>query len=332
MRKDLLLRVRGLTTAIQTKSGRFDAVRDVSFDLHRREKVAIIGESGSGKSLTALSLIGLLPHPVAQVTAGEVVFDGVDLTTAEPETLRKLRGRRIGMLFQDPMTSLNPLLTIRRQLFEAVESHFLWPQDRIEERARTLLRRVQIDDPDRVMGQHPHQLSGGMRQRVMLAIALMCSPDLIIADEPTTALDVTVQREVIGLLRELTEAEECAIIFISHDINLVSEFADRILVMYAGRVVEAGPTAEICHRPRHPYTADLLRSIPRIDEPRREELLTIEGHPPAIGALPRGCAYHPRCRVAVTTCRSDEPAFRPVGIRHGAACFQLSLTEGAHLE
>jgi oligopeptide/dipeptide ABC transporter ATP-binding protein len=325
--QDLLLDVHGLTTTITSRRGEFNAVQDVTFALHRQEKIALIGESGSGKSLTALSITGLLPQPVVRVTGGRVEFDGIDLVNSAPSTLRDLRGRRIGMLFQDPMTSLNPLLTIRKQLYEAVEAHLDWPWERIHERAAALLRRVRIDDPERVLRQYPYQLSGGMRQRVMLAMALMCSPDLIIADEPTTALDVTVQREVIALLRELADIERCAVIFISHDLNLVSEFADRILVMYAGRIVESGTAGQVYHRPCHPYAVDLVSSILRIDQPRREHLTTIAGQPPHLEALPSGCAYQPRCARAIAECAEEVPPLRGCSeAGHRAACVHVGRT------
>ncbi len=308
--------VRGLDI---TFAGRIHAVRGVDFDVFAGEVLGIVGESGSGKSVTALALSGLLP-PVARVT-GSVRLGGIEVTSADAETLRQMRGRDVGMIFQDPATTLNPLLPVGRQITEGQIAHGTLRAGDAEARAVALLREVDIPDPEGRVRQYPHQFSGGMRQRAVIAMAMAGRPRLIIADEPTTALDVTVQAQVLAVLARRREETGAAVILITHDLGVVAETAHRVAVMYGGRIVETGPVEEIFRRPRHPYTAALLRSLPRIDG-EDARLIQIEGQPPTPGALPAGCVFHPRCPVgrARAQCRETEPPPVPPGALVGAAC------------
>jgi oligopeptide/dipeptide ABC transporter ATP-binding protein len=313
-----LLSVRSLCTAVSSGGGDFDVLRGVSFDVAPGEKIGIVGESGSGKSMTALSIVRLLP-PAARIKSGMLLFDGEDLAQASSERLRSVRGAKIGMVFQDPMTSLNPVRNIGRQMTEGMEEHLGLASSESRSRALELLRRVKIARPEQIMSSHPHQLSGGMRQRVAIAMALACRPSLVIADEPTTALDVTVQAEVIRLLEDLTSDHGTAVILISHSLDLVAQYCDRVLVMYAGRIVEAGSTTDVIRQPQHPYTADLIASAPDISAPRMNRFAAIAGQPPAPSDLPTGCPYHPRCALAFDRCTQSEPALGEAAAR--AACW-----------
>ena len=318
-----LLEVRDLHTEFRTGAGIVRAVDGISYTVEAGETVAIVGESGSGKSVEALSIMRLIPNPPGRIVSGEVLFDGRDLRKLPEEEMRDVRGRDIGMVFQEPMTSLNPVLTIGRQITETLEQHQGASRETGEKRAVELLEMVGIADPRRRLRQYPHQLSGGMRQRVMIAIALACNPKLIIADEPTTALDVTIQAQILELMKSLTEKLGVAQIIITHNLGVVARYAHRVNVMYAGRIVEAGTADAIYHDPRHPYTVALLKSVPRLDQPRRAKLDPVEGSPPDLTRLDGGCSFRPRCRFAVDACARSIPPLEPVGeTGHVAACFR----------
>ena len=327
-----LLEVRDLYTEFRTGAGVVRAVDGISYTVERGETVAIVGESGSGKSVGALSVLRLIPDPPGRITAGEVWFDGRNLLGLPEEAMREIRGGDIGMVFQEPMTSLNPVLTIGRQLSETVEQHRRLDRAAADRRALELLQLVGIADPERRLKQYPHQLSGGMRQRVMIAIALSCDPKLIIADEPTTALDVTIQAQILELMQELTRRLGVALIIITHNLGMVARYAHRVNVMYAGRIVESGSAADLYRMPRHPYTVALLRSVPRLDRPRQARLDPVEGQPPDLTRLDAGCAFRPRCRFAVEACGHARPPLAAAGAGgHLAACFR-SAELGAVME
>ena len=317
-----LLEIEDLDVRFQTPGGRVQAVDGISYGVDRGETVAVVGESGCGKSVSALSILGLVPTPPGQIAGGAIRFEGRDLLTLEEEALRQVRGRDIGMVFQEPMTSLNPLLTVGTQLAETMEEHLGLTAQQARARAVDLLKMVGIPEPERRLAQHPHHFSGGMRQRVMIAIALSCEPKLIIADEPTTALDVTIQAQILQLMKDLTARIDAALILITHNLGVVARYADRVNVMYAGRIIEAGTTREIFSRPRHPYTLGLLASVPRMDSPPGARLVPIEGQPPDLARLDAGCAYRPRCRWAVAACAAARPALDPVFEGHLSACFE----------
>ncbi len=303
-----LLEVKELHTEFRTGAGLVRAVDGISYTVEQGETVAIVGESGSGKSVGALSILRLIPDPPGRVTAGEILFDGRDLRGLSEPEMREIRGRDIGMVFQEPMTSLNPVLTIGRQITEVLEQHQGADGPTAERRALELLEMVGIADAGRRLKQYPHQLSGGMRQRVMIAIALACSPKLIIADEPTTALDVTIQAQILELMKSLTVRLNVALIVITHNLGVVARYASRVNVMYAGRIVEAGSAEAVYHNPRHPYTMALLRSVPRLDRPRQARLDPVDGQPPDLTRLDGGCAFRPRCRFAIDKCAEAAPA------------------------
>jgi len=322
------LEVKGLHTEFRTGAGIVPAVDGISYSVDAGETVAVVGESGSGKSVSALTVMRLIPDPPGRITAGEVIFDGRDLMKLTEEEMRQVRGASIGMIFQEPMTSLNPVLTIGRQLTETLEQHRGMTRAQADERAREMLTLVGIAEVDRRLKQYPHQLSGGMRQRVMIAIAMACNPKMIIADEPTTALDVTIQAQILELMRDLTKKLNIALIVITHNLGVVARYANRVNVMYAGRIVEAGPAIDIYHRPRHPYTIALLRSVPRLDLPRRARLEPVEGQPPDLTRLDGGCAFRPRCRFAQPACAESRPPLLPIDHdAHLAACFRSSELE-----
>jgi oligopeptide transport system ATP-binding protein len=308
-----LLEIRDLHTEFRTGAGIVRAVDGVSYTVEPGETVAVVGESGSGKSVTAMSVLRLIPNPPGRITGGEVWFDGRDLLTLSEEEMRHVRGGDIGMIFQEPMTSLNPVLTIERQITETLEEHRGTSPEAAHARAVELLRLVGIADAERRLRQYPHQLSGGMRQRVMIAIALACEPKLIIADEPTTALDVTIQAQILELMQSLTKRLGVALIIITHNLGVVARYAQRVNVMYAGRIVESGAAAALYHNPRHPYTIALLRSVPRLDRPRQARLDPIEGSPPDLTQLDPGCSFRPRCRFAIPRCAEAPPPLIPAG-------------------
>jgi oligopeptide/dipeptide ABC transporter ATP-binding protein len=318
-----LLEIRDLHTEFRTGAGVVRAVDGVSFSVDPGETVAIVGESGSGKSVSAMSILRLIPDPPGRITQGEILFAGRDLMRLSEAEMREIRGGDIGMVFQEPMTSLNPVLTIGRQLTEGLEQHRGMDRGRAHTRAVELLNLVGIADPARRLKQYPHQLSGGMRQRIMIAIALACDPKLIIADEPTTALDVTIQAQILELMKQLTQRLNVALIIITHNLGVVARYANRVNVMYAGRIVESGTARAIYHDPRHPYTIALLRSVPRLDRPRQMRLDPVDGQPPDLTRLDGGCAFRPRCRFAADACAEARPALAPIGeAGHLAACFR----------
>jgi peptide/nickel transport system ATP-binding protein len=315
-----LLQVEGLSVEFGSPAARLRVVDEVSFDIHGGETVGLVGESGSGKSITALSILRLVPEPPSHLAGGRVLLDGVDLTTLPRDRLPEIRGRDIAMIFQEPMSSLNPVQRIGDQIAEAILLH--QKLDGAARRARVLdlLRLVGIPDPARRIDAYPHQFSGGMRQRVMIAMALACNPRLLIADEPTTALDVTIQAQVLALLRDLKREFGTAILLITHDLGVVAESCQRVVVMYAGCVVESGPVRAIFRNPSHPYTRALLQSIPRLDEERRR-LHQIPGNVPPPGPLRAGCAFHTRCAERLSRCATDRPPMVQLGDGHQAACW-----------
>ena len=318
-----LLEVRDLHTEFRTGAGVVPAVDGISYSVERGETVAIVGESGSGKTAGALSILRLIPDPPGRITQGEILFAGRDLLQLSDEEIRQVRGADIGMIFQEPMTSLNPVLTIGRQITETLEQHRGADRAAAQKRAVELLGLVGIADPVRRLKQYPHQLSGGMRQRIMIAIALACDPKMVIADEPTTALDVTIQAQILELMKQLTHRLDVALIIITHNLGVVARYANRVNVMYAGRIVESGPAAQIYHDPRHPYTMALLRSVPRLDRPRQARLDPVDGQPPDLTRLDAGCSFRPRCRFAVEACARSRPSLQRAGDeQHYAACFR----------
>jgi oligopeptide transport system ATP-binding protein len=320
-----LLEVRNLCTEFRTGVGIVPAVDGISYPVEPGETVAIVGESGSGKSVGALSLLRLIPNPPGRITAGQVLFAGRNLLELSEDEMREVRGGEIGMVFQEPMTSLNPVLTIGRQITETLEQHRGADRAECERRAHELLGLVGIADARRRLQQYPHQLSGGMRQRIMIAIALACEPKMIIADEPTTALDVTIQAQILELMQRLTSQLGVALIVITHNLGVVARYADRVNVMYAGRIVESGSAAAIYHNPRHPYTMALLRSVPRLDRPRQARLDPIEGQPPDLTRLDQGCSFRPRCRFAVEACAASRPPLVAIGAPgQQSACFRAA--------
>src|SRR3954453_3382370 len=308
-----LLEIKDLHTEFRTGAGTVRAVDGISYTVDPGETVAIVAGSGSGKSVGALSIMRLIPDPPGRVTAGEVWFAGRDLMSLSEEEMRRIRGGEIGMVFQEPMTSLNPVLTIGRQITETIEQHRGGDVEGGQRRAVGLWALVGIADAERRLKQYPHQLSGGMRQRIMIAIALACDPKLIIADEPTTALDVTIQAQILELMQSLTKRLGVALIIITHNLGVVARYAQRVNVMYAGRIVESGSAAALYHNPRHPYTIALLRSVPRLDKPRQARLDPIGGGPPDLPRPPPGCSFRPRCRFAIPRCAEAPPPLIPAG-------------------
>jgi oligopeptide/dipeptide ABC transporter ATP-binding protein len=323
-----LLEVRELKTTFQTAAGVVRAVDGVSWDVEEGETVALVGESGCGKSVSALSIMRLVAPPAGRIESGRVLFRGRDLLALSEPEMERVRGREIAMVFQEPMTSLNPVLTIGRQLTEGLEIHLKMNPSAARARAVELLGMVGIPDPERRLSQYPHQFSGGMRQRMMIAMALACEPKLILADEPTTALDVTIQAQILELMQSLSKRLGVAMLIITHNLGVVARYADRVNVMYAGKIIERATAAELYANPRHPYTLGLLRSVPRLDEPRRERLVPIEGQPPDLTRLPVGCAFTPRCAFKVARCDQQSPALETVaGGGHVAACWESARLE-----
>jgi peptide/nickel transport system ATP-binding protein len=319
-----LLEVKGLTTVFDTDSGEVRAVDGVDFSLERGRTLGIVGESGCGKSVTALSIMGLVPRPPGRIVAGEVRFEGEDLLKLPPARLRELRGARLSMIFQEPMTSLNPAFTVGDQVAEALLRHGSASRKEAKSQAIEMLRRVRIPSPERRARDYPHRLSGGMRQRVMIAMALACNPRLLIADEPTTALDVTIQAQILELMRALRSELGTAIILITHDLGVIAELADDVIVMYAGQVVERCAVDSLFAEPHHPYTIGLLGSIPRLDLEQRR-LSAIEGTVPDAAAMPAGCRFHSRCPFAVERCFKEIPPLAEIKENHFAACWRAPL-------
>ncbi len=315
-----MLEVKNLKAYIDVDAGVVKAVDDVSFSIKAGETVGIVGESGSGKSVLALSLMQLNPKPPVFYPQGEILFEGQNLLTMKESELRKIRGNKISMIFQDPMSSLNPIFRIEKQLIEAIRTHQDLSRKDAERKAIELLTDVGIPDPERRMRDYPHQFSGGMRQRVMIAIALACRPKLLIADEPTTALDVTIQAQILELLASIQKKYGTAIIIITHDLGVVAKLADRVMVMYSGRIVEEGSTADIFYRTSMPYTWSLLRSMPNIGSAGNERLVPIQGQPPNLITPPKGCNFNPRCLFAGPECLEVDPVLAERGNGHLAAC------------
>ncbi len=316
-----VLEVRDLRTRFRTRAGHVHAVNSVSFDVRPGELLGVVGESGSGKSVTMMSLIGLLPSPPAETEGGGVLFAGHDLLRCDARTLRGLRGKRIGFVFQDPMTSLNPVFDVGFQIAEPLRKHMGLSKRAAAARAVELLELVGIPDAPARLKQYPHEFSGGMRQRVMIAIALACDPDVLIADEPTTALDVTIQAQILELVKELRERLGMAIVWITHDLGVIAGIADRVLVMYGGQIVEQAPVHELFAAPRHPYTRALLRTMPSVRGPRGDVLEVIAGQPPVLVEPPRACTFRARCAHRFERCDRENPLRRTVGPGHDAACF-----------
>ena len=319
---DAILQVEDLHTYCFTRWGVVKAVDGVSFTLRQGETLGIVGESGCGKSMTALSLLRLVPRPVARIVQGKVLLQGENLLDKSEREMRHIRGRRLSMILQDPQTSLNPVFTIGNQLLEAIQIHHKGSARTLLSRAINALSQVRVAAPERRVEDYPHQMSGGMKQRVVGAIALSCEPHVIIADEPTTSLDVTIQAQYLRLLREIQEQTGLSIIFITHDFGIVAKMCDRVMVMYAGRVVESGPVRAIFNHPAHPYTQALLQSVPTMEE-RTERLYAIEGQPPALWDLPPGCRFTPRCPYAEARCEQAYPSSFSVGADHTADCWRL---------
>ncbi len=335
-----LLEVRDLLVRFRTADGTIHAVNGISFDLDAGETLGLVGESGCGKSVTNLAVMRLLPKPAGRIEGGEVVFDGIDLLSLREADIREIRGRDVAMIFQDPMTSLNPVLTIEEQLVETIRAHRKVTKEDARRRAIELLAMVGIPKPEGRLHDFPHQFSGGMRQRVMIAMALALEPKLLVADEPTTALDVTIQAQVLDLLQRLTRESDTALILITHDLGVVAGMTQRINVMYAGFIVETAPTAELFARPSHPYTVGLIHSIPKVTEHDDEELIPIEGRPPDMRRAPTGCPFAPRCRWRLERCWEENPALVPVtpgalivatgpGATHRTACHNPPTGEEA---
>jgi len=316
-----LLQVKDLRTHFFTDEGVVRAVDGISYDVQEGETMGLVGESGCGKSVSALSILRLIPSPPGKIVGGEVWFDGQDLLKVDEDEIRHVRGNRIAMIFQEPMTSLNPVLTIGRQITEALELHLKMNRNAANHRAVELLELVGIPEAHTRLNDYPHQFSGGMRQRVMIAMALSCNPKLLLADEPTTALDVTIQAQILEIMARLSSEFGTAVIIITHNLGVVARYANRVNVMYAGKIVESGSAREIYGRPRHPYTLGLLRSVPRLDEARRDKLVPIEGLPPDLANIPPGCSFYPRCSYRIDRCRQEEPPLMLVDAKHYAACW-----------
>jgi len=322
------LEVRHLVTSFQTEEGRIRAVEDVGFRLDKGVTLGLVGESGCGKSVTALSIMRLLPKPAGRIEAGEILFDGMDLLRLPAEKMQEIRGNRISMIFQEPMTALNPVHRIGDQLAEVYRLHY---QDmgngEIRDQSAAMLRKVGIPEPERRMREYPHQISGGMRQRVMIAMALACKPEVLIADEPTTALDVTIQAQILELIKSLQEKTEMAVLFITHDLGVIAEVCEEVAVMYAGKLVETAGVKELFLDPKHPYTRGLLTSIPRLESPRKEPLPVIKGMVPGLKELPEGCRFQNRCPEVMEVCRHVSPPLLEVGEGHLVGCHLYSSRE-----
>lgn len=319
-----LLEVDHLRVEFPTRRGNLLALDDVSFDIAPGEILGVVGESGAGKSLTGAAIIGLL-EPPGRVASGEIRLAGQRIDNLGAEAMRQIRGRRIGAIFQDPLTSLNPLYTVGRQLIETIQVHLGLSGDAARQRAIQLLQDTGIPAPEQRIDQYPHQFSGGMRQRVVIALALAAQPELIVADEPTTALDVSIQAQIIALLKTLAKDKGAAVMLVTHDMGVIAEACDRVVVMYAGRVVEIGPVADVIHRPAHPYTVGLMGSIPSM-ETERERLMQIDGAMPRLNAIPAGCAFNPRCPQVMERCRHERPDLMAAGNTR-AACWLHAQTQ-----
>jgi oligopeptide transport system ATP-binding protein len=319
---DALLQVKDLKTYFFTDDGVVKAVDGVTYDVQQGETLGLVGESGCGKSVSALSLLRLIPNPPGKIVDGQVLFEGEDLLQMDEDEIRHVRGNKIAMVFQEPMTSLNPVLTIGRQLTEALELHLKMDRPAAQQRAIQLLEMVGIPEAKSRIDDYPHQFSGGMRQRVMIAMALSCNPKLVLADEPTTALDVTIQAQVLEILARLSRELGTAVVIITHNLGVVARYADRVNVMYAGKIVETASAKELYAKPRHPYTVGLLKSVPRLDQARKSKLEVIEGSPPDLVNMGAGCSFYARCTYKVERCATEMPPLMQVDDRHYAACWE----------
>lgn len=317
-----LLKVENLTTEFKTSKGAFVAVNDVSFDVKEGEVVGLVGESGCGKSVTSLSIMGLLPGRISKITGGSITFEGKELTKLSPKEFRKIRGKDIAMIFQEPMTSLNPVYTIGYQIGEVLKNHTNLSKNEIKEKTVDILKRVGIPRAEAVLDQYPHQFSGGMRQRAMIAMAIACGPKLLIADEPTTALDVTIQAQILELLKKLAAEEHMAIILITHDLGVVAEMCDRVMVMYAGHIVEEAGVVEFFKHPGHPYSKGLIECIPKLGMGDKV-LPSIPGYVPHPSDITPGCRFYSRCAVSGDRCKDNMPSFVPMGEGHKCRCWQF---------
>ncbi len=323
-----LLQVKDLKTYFYTEEGIVKAVDGVTYDVEEGETLALVGESGCGKSVSAMAMLRLIPVPPGRIVGGEVIFEGNDILKMSESEVRGIRGNRIAMVFQEPMTSLNPVLTIGKQLTEALELHLKLDKQAAVARAIQLLEMVGVSDADRRVHDYPHQFSGGMRQRVMIAMAMSCNPKLLIADEPTTALDVTIQAQVLDVMARLSAEFGTAVIIITHNLGVVARYADRVNVMYAGKIIESSTAELVYGDPRHPYTLGLLNSVPRLDQATGEKLIPIEGVPPDLGQLPVGCSFYPRCTFRIGKCLEEFPPLQLVSENHYAACW-VDVTKGS---
>jgi len=322
-----LLNVKNLMTYFFIPEGTVKAVNDVSFHVKAAEIVGLVGESGCGKSVTALSILGLIPWPPGRIVDGQIIFKGEDLRKITPQQLRKIRGNKISMIFQEPMSSLNPVYTLGRQIAEVYIEHQASPKKEALEKAKDMLDKLGIPSPSKRVYEYPHNLSGGMRQRVMIAMALACNPELILADEPTTALDVTIQAQILELMAELHQAVSTSILLITHNLGIVAEYAQRVIVMYSGKIVEKAPVVPMFGEPLHPYTIGLLRSIPKLGAKAtvgKKRLSEIPGMVPNLNDLPQGCYFHPRCARARTICRREEPELIEIEPGHSVACWAVA--------
>ena len=320
-----LLSVKNLKTQFRTHDGIVKAVDDISYDVEAGETLGLVGESGCGKSVSAMSLMRLVQDPPGRIVAGKIIFEGQDVLELSERDMRGLRGKKMAMVFQEPMTSLNPVLTIERQMVEPYMLHMGLDRKQSTKKSSELLDMVGIPDADNRIFDYPHQFSGGQRQRIMIAMAMACNPKLLIADEPTTALDVTIQAQILEIMQSICQEFGAALIIITHNLGVVARYADNINVMYAGKIIEQGTAREIFENPRHPYTMGLLNSVPRLDEPRKTKLEPIEGLPPDLINLPQGCSFRARCKYPVDKCSTDTPVLETVpGVRHVSACWEIA--------
>ncbi|WP_010267985.1 ABC transporter ATP-binding protein [Paenibacillus senegalensis] len=320
---ELILEVKDLNVSFETYAGEVQAVRGISFQLREGETLAIVGESGSGKSVSVQSILKLIPSPPSKLKSGEIVYKGQDLTRLSDKAMEAIRGKEISMIFQDPMSSLNPTMKVGKQIIEGIRKHEGLSTKEARKRAAEMLRLVGIPDYETNMDRYPHQFSGGMRQRVMIAIALACNSKILLADEPTTALDVTMQAQILQLMNDLKDKLKTAIVLITHDLGVVAQMADRIAVMYAGKIVETGTAEDIFYRPKHPYTWGLLESVPSYEKRSGKRLAAIPGSPPDLFAPPPGCAFAARCKYCMHICKTAEPVLAAVDGAHQAACWLL---------
>lgn len=318
-----LLQINNLKTHFFSDGTVTKAVDGVSYDVEAGETVALVGESGCGKSVSSLSIMQLIPEPPGKIVGGEIIFEGQNLLELNREEIRRMRGREIAMIFQEPMTSLNPVISIETQLTEGMTVQLGITNSQAKKKGIELLERVGIPEPEIRIKQHPHEFSGGMRQRVMIAMALSCEPKLIIADEPTTALDVTIQAQILDMMKDLADESNMALLLITHNLGVVARYADRINIMYAGKIIERGTCKDIFADPRHPYTLGLLESIPRLDQPKGSKLIPIPGQPPNLADLPTGCSFQPRCRFAQEKCSVEYPDVSDLGNGHTSACWEV---------